>query len=365
MKMASIVFCLLILVTCSGCVTLHSVFENLEEVILNPVIEGDVCLMKDNVTITKTDYMKYGPDENDYQNYEIQIPYTVEGEIAEDITNIQIRYNLGMESDQTITDLAVHTEMDTACKTMESSFDLLSDTKEGSIVLKTDYTAMCMLGEPDIYPYIWVAIQLDDADNANDAFLLRNPYYQGEYEFSDIADFEVLETNADFNIQEELITLEKGKVEDGIQHYVLTIPLEINSWADVNIANLEVGADFFCSAVNGDDDVSEGFDGSNLFQEGLSFGFCETLQLEEFCGVYYVTMDVYNLYADGPTGPDIDYYPYFWVALGVRDSNMNNNYYILRNPYFNDDNPYCLDEIKITQAYFTRVNERLENMTED
>ncbi len=364
MKKGNILICLLILIMCSGCTpSLKSSFEKLEEFLLNPSFEGDVCLVKDDVMITKTDYIKYGPDEIEYQNYELKIPYKVEGEITEDIKDIPVRYDLGMESDETITELAVHTEMDTATITMESSFDLLSGSKDGYIVLKMDYsTRSCMLGEPEIYPYIWVAIQLDDADNTNDAFLLHNPYYKGDYEHSDISDFEVLETDIDFDMKEDLITLEKGRMEDDIQHYVLTIPVEADSLEGIDGNTLEVGADFFCSAVNGDGDVTDGFDGSNWFQEGISLGFRETVHLDESCGLYNVTMDVYNLFAGGPTGNDIDFYPYFWVAIGARDSNMNNNYYILKNPFFNDDNPYCLDEIKISQAYFTRFNERLENM---
>ena len=246
---------------------------------------------------------------------------------------------------------------------MESSFTVKKDTKEGVLTVTTDYNAMSMKYEPDSYAYIWLSIQLMDDDETNNCFFIHNPFYRGRFPWDDYADFEPLATDAELCIAVEDIQFEKKEKSGKVQHYSLTVPIEVEDAEKIQDEEIQVGAD--CFYLDGRDTLGDGYYASILFQEGFSMGLKDSVHVDEIQERYLVTLDIYNLFAGDDTGYDIDIYPYFWVALGVRDSNMNNNFYLLKNPYFDSMNP-CFPDMDVWRKYdyANRANEKIDKAFE-
>ena len=306
----------ILLLFCNGC---SASIAELKKSVWKSSFDGNVKLVKEDITVTKTDYMKYGPYAKQYQNYEITVPYQIEGEVKKEIKDMPVRFFMDMELGQAVTEMSIHAEQDTLYKVMKSSFTIEKGAQDGSIILKTDYNAMAMQGEPDTYPYIWIAIQLEDDDNADDYVLISNPYYQN--------DCGQVETKGDLWIDQESIELEKGEMKDGVQHYNLSFLIDGQDIDDVTDQEIPVGMDFFLACDTFEDDVGSGYIGAFCFQEGEVFGVSRKTKLDNVQKKTEVTLDVYNRFVDDIIGQDIDYYPYFWVALAAKDRNKNNNYY--------------------------------------
>ncbi len=348
MKKSVIFLFVIVLFFCNGCS--NSIVE-FPKSVLGVNFDGNVKLVKEDITVTKADYMNDNSYSKKYQNYEICIPYRVEGEVKKDIKEIPVRYTLEMELGQAIGEMTLHAEQDAMYKVMESSFTIEEGSCDGYILLQTDYNAMAMQGEPDSYPYIWIAIQLEDDDNSDDYLLIYNPYFQNEDDG--------IKTKGDIWIEQENIKIEKGKQEDGIQHYNLSFFLDGQRVEDVKDKELSIGADFFFTAPTFEDNVSNGYDGAFCFQEGLKYGFVDKIKIDDIQGKTQIILDVYNRFADETIGYDIDYYPYLWIALDINDSNRNNNYDIVKNPFFNENNSPPPYEEVYKQLYY--MQEPLEN----
>ena len=235
-----------------------------------------------------------------------------------------------MELGQAIGEMQVHAESDAMYKVMESEFSLEKGSQDGYITLKTDYESLAMQGEPDTYPYIWIAIQFEDDDNSDDYIMVYNPYY--------LPDEDVLTTNGDISINQDNIKVEKAEQKDGIQHYTLTVSIDSKGIDDVISEELSLGADFFLEAEAFLDDVGEGYMGAFCFQEGDSLGLDEHYSIGDVNGEAELKMDVYNRFAGDETGNDIDFYPYLWISLNIWDENKNNNFCIIKNPHYNEEN---------------------------
>ena len=82
MKNKFIYLIAIILIFCNGCT---NTITELKDNILGTDFDGNVKLLKEDITVTKTDYMKYGPRHIKYQNYVIKVPYKVDGTVKKDV----------------------------------------------------------------------------------------------------------------------------------------------------------------------------------------------------------------------------------------------------------------------------------------
>lgn len=337
--------------------------EDVVRFFCNPSFDGDVAFVQEEVTVEKLDeYVEYG--DKKFRNYMIKIPYVITGEVKEDIKDIPVRYDMIEEKyfSQDFTDSALFMETDALYTVMEDTFTIEKGCKKGCLTLKMDYHAVTMTGPPETQKYIWVTYQLDDENGINDYVFIINPFYEEE-ETQGYQEFTVPKIQGDIAIDKDNIKIVKKNADkqkkNETVHYTAQVPITISAREQLDTEKIQMGFDFFVTGVHGDSDHSIGTWGSMLMEQGICMGLQQeyTISPEEEKAV--IEIDVYNTYAGGETGYDIDQYPYFWVALGITDDNNNNNYYVLHNPYFDDASyPYSTLAKRTEKDYVRELNAR-------
>ena len=146
--------------------------------------------------------------------------------------------------------------------------------------------------------------------------------------------------------QENSIIVEKTYIGDepgNPQHYTVTATIRNDTDHPVETENLWVGCDYDMASPFNYHNCYEAMSEALTFMKGVGKPLGYTVQQKSITrneDSLEVQFDIYNRYAgysDSLMGSDLDWYQCFWISICLDDGNVNDNYVIVPNPYFDEE----------------------------
>ena len=289
------------------------------------------------------------------QIYKFMIPVKITGTFQHDCT-IPVYYYFAMERN------TAEVDKEASAWATEGQYKRVF---QGKLKIKKGTTGIVYyegetddaLMNPDSTPYewAWVAIRYDDGFIDDNYAGILNPFFDEEkYKLSKkmedtyrkIRDIDPEQTDGNVYVDENSIIVEKTYIGDepgNPQHYTVTATIRNDMDHPVETENLWVGCDYDMASPFNYHNCYQALGNILTFMDG--FGTClgYTVQQKSIAkseDSIQVQFDMYNRYAgysDSLMGSDLDWYQCFWISICLDDGNVNDNYVIVPNPYFDEE----------------------------
>lgn len=205
------------------------------------------------------------------------------------------------------------------------------------------------------YEQAWVAIRYDDGFISDNYAGVSNPFFNKEKylyfrgaqsAYEEIRDIVPEEADGNVYVDENSITVEKtytGNEPGNSQHYTVTATIRNDTDHPVETENLWVGCDYDMASPFNYHNCYEAMSEALTFMKGVGKPLGYTVQQKSITkseDSVQVQFDMYNRYAgysDSLMGSDLDWYQCFWISICLDDDNVNDNYVIVPNPYFDEE----------------------------
>lgn len=228
------------------------------------------------------------------------------------------------------------------------------------------------------YEQAWVAIRYDDGFINDNYAGVSNPFFNKEKylylrgtqrSYEEIRDIVPEQTDGNVYVDENSITVEKTYIGDepgNAQHYTVTATIRNDMDDPVETESLWVGCDYDMASPFNYHNCYEAMCEALTFMKGVGKPLGYTVQQKSITkneDSIQVQFDMYNRYAgysDSLMGSDLDWYQCFWISICLDDDNVNDNYAIVPNPYFDEEHysneEYWFQHSNIDIYRYTTVN---------
>lgn len=289
------------------------------------------------------------------QIYKFTIPIEITGTFQNDCT-IPVYYYFDMERN------ASELNKEASAWATEGQFKRVFEGKlkiergtTGIVYYEGETDDALMNSDSTPYEQAWVAFQYDDGFIDDNYAGIFNPFFDEEkYPISKeaqnrldkVRDIEPQKVNGNVYVDEDSIKVEKtyvGEEAGNPQHYTLCVTIRNDSDNLVSTKDLWIGCDYDMASPFNSHNCFQALDSALTFMDG--FGTClgytvQRKSIKKSDDSIKVEFDMYNRYAgysDSLMGNDLDWYQCFWIAICLEDDNVNDNYVIVPNPYFNEE----------------------------
>lgn len=290
------------------------------------------------------------------QIYKFTIPVEITGTFQHDCS-IPVSYYFDMERDPSMIDKEASNWAtgEPPTRVFEGELEIKAGTT-GMVYYEGETDDALMDSDCIGYEHAWVAIRYDDGFISDNYAAISNPFFDEENwlyawgnqkAYEEVRDIEPKETDGNVYIDEDSVKIEKtatGEEPGNPQHYTVSVTIKNDTDTPVKTKNLWVGCDYSMASPFNSHNTYDALGSAMTFMKGVGKPLGFTVQKKKITkdqDSIQVEFDMYNRYAgygDSLMGSDLDWYQCFWIAICLEDDNLNDNYVIVPNPYYREEN---------------------------